>query len=109
MHIVIRSGKHDSSTAYTHGRDFDKLLTLAQFDTVTKKDPQVKPIVISFVGGPDENPCFPKTLGFAVDHFKYFFFVFVFKILCQIKFLFVWHLFKIIEAFTNDLLVKSKV
>ena len=79
MHIVIRSGKHDSSTAYTHGRDFDKLLTLAQFDTVTKKDPQVKPIVISFVGGPDENPRFPKTLGFAVDHFKYFFFCFFFK------------------------------
>ena len=28
MHIVIRSCKHDSSIAYTHGRDFDKLLTL---------------------------------------------------------------------------------
>ena len=33
MHIVIRGGKHDSSTAYTHGRDFDKLLTLDEFDT----------------------------------------------------------------------------
>ena len=31
MHIAIRSGKHDSSTAYTHGRDFDKLLTLEGF------------------------------------------------------------------------------
>ena len=31
MHIVIRSGKHDSSTAYTHSRDFDKLLTLEGF------------------------------------------------------------------------------
>ena len=28
MHIVIRSDKHDSTTAYTHGRVFDKLLTL---------------------------------------------------------------------------------
>ena len=42
IHIVIRSGKHDSSTAYTHGRDFDKFLTLDEFDTVTKKDGQVK-------------------------------------------------------------------
>ena len=82
MHIVIKSGKHDSSTGYTHGRDFEKLLTLAEYDTV--------------------------TLGFAIDHFKYFFlfFFFFFKILCQIK---CWHLFKIIEAFTNDLLVKPKV
>ena len=43
MHIVIRSGELDSSTAYTHGRDFDKLLTLDEFDTITKKDGQVKP------------------------------------------------------------------
>ena len=52
MHIVIKSGKHDSSTGYTHGRDFEKLLTLAKYDTV--------------------------TLGFAIDHFKYFF-LFFFK------------------------------
>ena len=71
MRIVIRSGKHDSSTAYTHGRDFDKLLTLGEFETVAKKGGQVKPIVISFVdGGPDENPRFPKTLDVVIDHFK---------------------------------------
>ena len=71
MRIVIRSGKHDSSTAYTHGRDFDKLLTLGEFETVAIKDGQVKPIVISFVdGGPDENPRFPKTLDVVIDHFK---------------------------------------
>ena len=51
MHIVIRSGKHDSSTAYTHGRDFDKLLTLDESDTVTKNDGQVKLTVISLVDG----------------------------------------------------------
>ena len=83
MHIVIKSGKHDSSAGYTHGRDFEKLLTLAEYDTV--------------------------TLGFAIDHFKYFFLFFFLKILCQIKFLFGWHLFKIIEEFTNDPLVKPKV
>ena len=73
MHIIIRSGKHDSSTAYTHGRDFDQLLTPNEFGTagVTKKNGQVKPIVISFVDGrPDENPRFPKTLDVVIDHFN---------------------------------------
>ena len=44
MHIVIQSGKYDSITAYTHGRDFDKFLTLKEFNKVTKKDGQIKPI-----------------------------------------------------------------
>ena len=56
------------------GRDFDKLLTLDEFETVAKKDSQVKRIVISFVDGEsDENARFPKTLDVATDHFKYFF------------------------------------
>ena len=33
MHVVIRSGKYDFSAAYTHARDFDKLLTLDEFDS----------------------------------------------------------------------------
>ena len=37
MHIVIRSGKHDSSTVY-QDRDFYKLLILEEFDTVAKKN-----------------------------------------------------------------------
>ena len=74
MHVVIRSGKYDFSAAYTHGRDFDKLLTLDEFDTVTEKDSQVKPIVIKFVDGiPDKNPRSQKTLDVAIDHFKSFF------------------------------------
>ena len=69
MHIVIRSGKHDSSTASTHGRDSDKLLD--EFDNVARNNGQVKPLVISFVvGGPDENLRFPKTLDIAIDHIK---------------------------------------
>ena len=83
MHIVIQSVEHHSSTAYTHGRDFDKLLTLDEFETVAKKDGQVKPVVISFVGGgPDENPRFPKTLGVTMDHFKYFFCL---SFVCSVK------------------------
>ena len=53
------------------GRDFDKLPTLKEFDTVVKKDDQIKPIVITFVdGGLEENPHFPKILDVAIDHFK---------------------------------------
>ena len=71
LYIAIRSGKHDSSTAYTHGRDFDHVLAREDFESVCKIDGQVKPIVLSFVdGGPDENPRFPKTLDVAIDHFK---------------------------------------
>ena len=33
-YIAIRSGKHDSSTAYTHGRDFDHLLDYNSFMTL---------------------------------------------------------------------------
>ena len=71
MYIAIRSGKHDSSTAKTHGRDFDHLLTIPDIESIAKREGKVKPIVITFVdGGPDENPRFPKTLTVAIDHFK---------------------------------------
>ena len=44
-----------------------------EFADVTKKDGEVKPIVLTFVdGGPDENPRFPKTLDVAIDHFRYY-------------------------------------
>ena len=68
--IAIRSGKHDSSTAYTHGRDFDHLVELQQFHEIVKFENAVKPIGIIFCdGGPDEKPRFPKTLDVAIQHF----------------------------------------
>jgi hypothetical protein len=71
MYIAIRSAKHDSSTAFTHGRDVDHLLQLDSFKEVATHDGCVKPIFLCFVdGGPDENPRFPKTLVVAVDRFK---------------------------------------
>ena len=72
-YIAIRSGKHDTSNAFTHAQDFEHLLTLPSFESCVKDTVtgQVKPIVIVSVdGGPDENPRFPKTLSVAVDRFK---------------------------------------
>jgi hypothetical protein len=35
-YIAIRSGKHLSSTAFSHALDFDKLLSLKEFDVITR-------------------------------------------------------------------------
>ena len=54
-----------------HGRDFDTLPTLKEYDTVAKKDGQIRPIVITFVdGGPGENLRFTKNLDVAINHFN---------------------------------------
>ena len=69
--IAIRSGKHDSSTAYSHDRDFDHVLKLEEFQSIGKNGGEVKPVAMIFSdGGPDENPRFPKTLDVAAQHFK---------------------------------------
>jgi len=72
--ITIRSGKHSTSTAKSHARDFSHLMQLEEFDIVTKsKDGKEKPIFILLVdGGPDENPRYPKTINAAIDHFLKF-------------------------------------
>ena len=48
-YIAIRSGKHDSSTAYTHGRDYDQLMGLKEFNKVVKHETVVKPVGMFFV------------------------------------------------------------
>ena len=35
-YIAVRSGKHESSTAYTHGDDLRKLIHLAEFVSIVK-------------------------------------------------------------------------
>ena len=47
-YIAIRSGKHDSSTAYSHGRDFDYALELEEFQSVVKNDGEIKSVAIFF-------------------------------------------------------------
>ena len=64
-YIGIRSGKHSASTAYAHGLDFERVLSLPEFDIITK-DPvtkMIKPVVVFSVdGGPDENPRYAKVI-----------------------------------------------
>ena len=45
-YISIRSAKHDSSTAYTYGHDFDTVMSMEHFTSVVKTGNQVKPIMI---------------------------------------------------------------
>lgn len=69
-YIAVRSGKHSSSTAYSHGLDFERLLTLESFEVLLKFDGFVKPVLIFIVdGGPDENPRYQKVIQTAVHHF----------------------------------------
>ncbi|CAM4979531.1 unnamed protein product [Rotaria socialis] len=70
--ISIRSGKHDSSTAYSHFHDLKKCLKLDSFQEMAiTNDGQMKPIVIIFTdGGPDENPRFPKPRSCYCSFFK---------------------------------------
>ncbi|ESO12304.1 hypothetical protein HELRODRAFT_158789 [Helobdella robusta] len=70
--ISIRSGKHSSSNAMSHARDFERLMKLSEFGTITKTmDQNAKPIFIFFVdGGPDENPRYPHTIQSAIGQFK---------------------------------------
>ncbi|CAG8550095.1 7005_t:CDS:2 [Dentiscutata heterogama] len=68
--IRIRSGKHDSSTAYSHGKDFDDLMVEEKLNNFTTTDGQPKPVVVMISdGGPDENPRYRKTVQMMVDHF----------------------------------------
>lgn len=71
-YIVIRSGKHSSSTAATHAKDLNKLLTLDDFKNLALgQDGKVKPVMILSVdGGPDENPRYTKVISNCITHFK---------------------------------------
>ncbi|XP_015116810.1 uncharacterized protein LOC107040985 [Diachasma alloeum] len=70
-YVAIRSGNHSSSTAATHSDDFHRLMKLDCFNDILKSGDTVKPVLIFTVhGGPDENPRYPKVVGFGIQHFK---------------------------------------
>ena len=63
-YIGVRSGKHSSSTALAHGRDFNRLLNLEEFRDLAYNNGFIKPVVIMSVdGGPDENPRYQKVFS----------------------------------------------
>lgn len=56
-YVAIRSGKHSSSTAFSHARDLENMMSMDKFAPFLKNGTAVKPILIITVdGGPDENP-----------------------------------------------------
>jgi hypothetical protein len=70
-YISIRSGKHASSTAFSHAADFQRLLQRPEFESLTKNSAgHVKPVLITTTdGGPDENPRYDKVVNVAIHHF----------------------------------------
>ena len=70
-YVAIRSGKHSSSTAASHAQDFERLLSLESFDSITKTSTgEVKPVLmVSVDGGPDENPRYRAVIKHAVKTF----------------------------------------
>lgn len=72
--IVIRSGKHSSSTDKTRANDFKKIFELKSFRSFAYTNTgSPKPVVIiSADGGPDENSRYAKVIFYAIQHFREF-------------------------------------
>lgn len=70
-YIAIRSGKHSSSTAFTHAQDIHQLLNLKEFESLCKTiNGEIKPIcIITVDGGPDESPRNLKVIRNCIGHF----------------------------------------
>ena len=69
-YISIWSAKHSSLTALSHLQDMKRVHQLPQFhDNMYTSNDLVKPIIITCDGGPDENPCYQKTISCAIDYF----------------------------------------
>ncbi|GBM72663.1 hypothetical protein AVEN_213165-1 [Araneus ventricosus] len=70
-YLATHSGKHTTSTAYSHGLDFERLLELPEFDKIQKFNNAGKPVVVFVVdGGCDENPRYQKTIQVGAHHFR---------------------------------------
>ncbi|CAG8713128.1 14711_t:CDS:2, partial [Dentiscutata erythropus] len=49
--IRVHSGKHDSSTAYSYGKNFDELMVEEKLHDYTKMDGQPKPVIVMLSDG----------------------------------------------------------
>ena len=54
-YVAIRSGRHDSSSAYSHGKDFNHLKEMREFSELLKMMTISIAVILCDVG-PDENP-----------------------------------------------------
>ncbi|CAG8621288.1 13386_t:CDS:2, partial [Dentiscutata erythropus] len=69
--IRICSSKHDSSTTYSHGKDFDNLISeeqLRNYTTTINEQPKLVVVILND-SGPDENPQYKKTIQIIIEHF----------------------------------------
>ncbi|CAG8663676.1 16074_t:CDS:1, partial [Acaulospora morrowiae] len=69
--IRICSEKHDTSMAYSYGKDFDTLMIKKQLYNYTKTtDRQFKPIIVLLTDdSPNKNLYDKKTIQVMIDHF----------------------------------------
>ncbi|CAG8727673.1 13917_t:CDS:2, partial [Racocetra persica] len=69
--IRVCSGKHDSSTTYSHSKDFDNLMNERKLHNYTITiDEQSKPVVVLLTdSGRDENPQYKKIVQMMIEHF----------------------------------------
>ncbi|CAG8677566.1 537_t:CDS:2, partial [Dentiscutata erythropus] len=68
--IRIHSSKHDSSTAYSHDKDFDDLINEEKLRNYTTTNEQPKPVVVLISdGGLDENSRYRKTIQMMIEYF----------------------------------------
>ena len=72
-YIAIRSYKHDSSTAYSHGYDFNQLVEKPEFQPILKTSKgALKPVGMIFVdGNRTKNPDFPRPLACTASTLKF--------------------------------------
>ncbi|CAG8719325.1 3843_t:CDS:2, partial [Ambispora leptoticha] len=68
--IRIHSGKYDSNTAYSHGKDFNDLMNEEKLHSYTITNEQPKPVVVLLSdGGLNENPRYRKMVQMMIEHF----------------------------------------
>lgn len=71
-YISIRSGKHSSSSAASHAKDFMDLMECSEFTKIMKNPTGcIKPVCVTTVdGGSDENPRYPQVVEWAIHMFQ---------------------------------------
>ena len=69
-YCAIRSAKHCGSSAYHDLQDMKRIRLLDIFHGSFKNNGEAKPVmIVTFDGGPDENPRYTKTIDCAIDYF----------------------------------------